>query len=197
MRGIHAVGFRPADTVFRMGQAPGQTLTSSQRMAIISKIKDAEAKLPKTDDLWRLSVNEPEKFRARVGAADVDRFLAAADEQALNYKTAKEVKERLSSNISEFWRYRPGDKEAVDRWVAAVNVMSEIERKPIRKPGEVPTVPPLPAPPGGRIPTQRQEERVETMAPESKVLGIPTTYLIVGGGTLLAVGLVTFLARSR
>jgi len=176
-----------------LGQAEGTptgSLTEAQHTAILAKLKAAVAKIAEVDD-WIHSVGD--RQAAILGDSYgtfrgyIDFLAGLADDVYPDYQRLD------TTNIEEWWiPWEDGWK--IDRFLTTTDQAYQLFQEKVK--GILPVTPvvnavPTPPAPGAARPGAPRPASSGVL-PESKILGIPSKTVLIGGGAAIGLGLLLY-----
>jgi hypothetical protein len=173
---MFTMGFHSANNFFSMGQlGQPKQLTAVQRDRLMAEIGVGLSKAEHNERIVTdISKRDP-SLKSVLGDY-TERYLDLSSYAASIYPKVNEINNRLSSDIEAEWAVTEDEEAYVRDWTVTVNTLQEILQWTYKPAGGVTPVTTIRTP----------------AAAEPKVLGIPTSDLLVGGAVTVGLGVVLY-----
>lgn len=175
--GTHAIRSRGVGQK-ALGQMEAPYYSDRERAQLLEELNAALAKVKPIEDLFAWSSNNDPGLVKYFGI-DATRFRTLSNTIAPLYQTVRDLKERLENTDAEYWYKANADELAkVKQWVTGISEMYKMIQS--RKVVDYTPAPGTAAPPPS----------VQAVPSAGGIAGISTETLLIGGGALVAVGLI-------
>ena len=170
------------------------TMSEEYRNKYIGKIGPYLNKLQSMSSLLTLASSDPMTFRSVMGS-DTDNFISLMNDAQSLYPDVQRVYARFQSDSAEEWYAAPSEMDNSENWTRDIDKMYALYQAHSQAPVKAQPMTALPPTRGttpGVVPGRGTVPAPLPTAPEPRILGVPQSTFLLGGGVIAIGGILAY-----